>query len=77
MAVVQTAEESNDPQEQGGGARGWRWLLEMHRFDFEKIKTKNFRKKAKGVVVDVVEWWIYSEGMIDVVIGQKSNKNVT
>jgi hypothetical protein len=46
----------------------------MHRSDFEKIKTKNFRKRAKGVAVERL---IYSEGMIDAIIGQKSDKNVT
>jgi hypothetical protein len=49
----------------------------MHKFDFEKIKTKNFRKSTKGAVVNAVEQWIYSEGMIDAVIEQKSDKNVT
>ena len=47
MAEVQTADESGDTQEHGGGARGWRWLLEMRRSDFEKIKAKNSRKGRK------------------------------
>jgi hypothetical protein len=46
MVVVQTADESSDTQEHGGRAYEWRWLPEMHRSDFEKIKTKNFKKRV-------------------------------
>jgi hypothetical protein len=48
MVVVQTVDVSDDTQEHDGGACAWRWLFEMHRSDFEKIKTKNFRKRAEG-----------------------------
>jgi hypothetical protein len=83
MVVVQIADESSDIQEHGGWARGWKWLPEMHRYDFEKIKTKNFRKRAKGAdsrrraVMEAIEHWIYREGVIDPVIEHKSDKNVT
>jgi hypothetical protein len=33
----------------------------MHKSDFEKIKTKKFKKSAKGAV-NAIEQWIYSEG---------------
>jgi hypothetical protein len=46
MAEVQTADDGGGNQEHKGGARGWRWLPEIHKSNFEKIKTKNFRKKA-------------------------------
>jgi hypothetical protein len=46
MAEVQTVDDSGEHQEHNGGVREWRWLPEMRRFDFEKIKTKNFKKKA-------------------------------
>jgi hypothetical protein len=77
MAMVQTVDESCDTLKHGGGAHGWRWLPEMHRSDFEKIKTKNFSKRAEGanlrmrVIVDAIERWIYREGVIDVVIKHK------
>ena len=77
MVVVQTANKSNNTQEHSGGARGWGWLPKMHRFDFEKIKTKNFGKRVGAdsrmrAVVEAIEQWIYREGVIDVVIEHKS-----
>ena len=61
MAKVQTADESGDTQEHGGGVRGWRWLPEMRRSDFEKIKTKNFKKRVEGGADDAVERWMHRE----------------
>jgi hypothetical protein len=83
MMAIQTADESGNTQEHDARARGWRWLPEMYRSDFEKIRTKNFRKRAKGAdswmraVVDAVDRWIYREGVINVVIETKNNKTRT
>jgi hypothetical protein len=48
MMADQTMDESGDTQEHSGGVRGWRWLPEMYRYYFEKIETKNFKKRVKG-----------------------------
>jgi hypothetical protein len=55
MVVVQTTDESGDPQEQGEGCVGGDGFLKFVDLILKKIKTKNFRKRAMRAVVDAVE----------------------
>jgi hypothetical protein len=49
----------------------------------KKIKTKNFRKRAEGAysqmsaIVEAIERWIYKKRVVNAVIEQINDKNIT